>query len=313
MALRPNILEVTLMWSAPAYSITTSDNFRKTNAKFQKVFQVVTKPEAVAADLYFDERFPSPADSFSEDFPFVAAEAMSVDQISPIFWMATVDYNGEIAYEEGKNDPSPLFAPPRIDWDDVETEEEADEDFDGNPIATLNGEAITGVSVLIPDQTVTIKRNLLLFNPYVQARYRRSVNSDLFLGWPPGTAKLVKLSASNVVTKELAYWEVTGQIRFRFPYRTTPEKAWYSRVMHKGYNERIEVFQKDISGNPIPGTGVLKVVRAVDGNKEPVTKEVLLDEEGFRMPEYPPGEPQIAHWLEFKLYDSLPYNALGLI
>ena len=304
MALRPNVLEVTLMWSAPAYSITTSDNFRKTNAKFQKVFQVVTKPEAVAADLYFDERFPSPADSFSEDFPFVAAEAMSVDQISPIFWMATVDYNGEIAYEEGQSDPSPLFAPPRIDWDDVETEEETDEDFDGKPIQTKNKEPIEGVAALIPDQTVTIKRNLLLFNPYVQARYRRSVNSDLFLGWPPGTAKLVKLSASNVVTKELTYWEVSGQVRFRFPYRTTPEKAWHKRVMHKGYNERIE-----LSG---PGAGTA-IVRAVDDNKEPVTKEVLLDARGFRIPEAAEGEVQIAHWLEFKLYDSLPYNALGLI
>ena len=302
MAIRPNILEVTLMWSAPAYSITTSDNFRKTNAKFQKVFQVVTKPEAVAADLYFDERFPSPADSFSEDFPFVAAEAMSVDQISPIFWMATVDYNGEIAYEEGQSDPSPLFAPPRIDWDDVETEEETDEDFDGRAIQTKNKEPIEGVAALIPDQTVTIKRNLLLFNPYVQARYRRSVNSDLFLGWPPGTAKLVKLSASNVVTKELTYWEVTGQVRFRFPYRTTPEKAWYKRVRHEGYYERITV-----SG------GGTKIVRAVDDNKEPMTRKVLLDAQGFRLAEAAEGEEQIAHWLEFKLYDSLPYNALGLI
>ena len=302
MALRPNILEVTLMWSAPAYSITTSDNFRKTNAKFQKVFQVVTKPEAVAADLYFDERFPSPADSFSEDFPFVAAEAMSVDQISPIFWMATVDYNGEIAYEEGQSDPSPLFAPPRIDWDDVETEEETDEDFGGKPIQTKNKEPIEGVAALIPDQTVTIKRNLLLFNPYVQARYRRSVNSDLFLGWPPGTAKLVKLSASNVVTKELTYWEVTGQVRFRFPYRTTPEKAWYKRVRHEGYYERVTV-----SG------GGTKIVRAVDDNKEPMTRKVLLDAQGFRLAEAAEGEEQIAHWLEFKLYDSLPYNALGLI
>jgi hypothetical protein len=290
------------MWSAPAYSITTSDNFRKTNAKFQKVFQVVTKPEAVAADLYFDERFPSPADSFSEDFPFVAAEAMSVDQISPIFWMATVDYNGEIAYEEGQSDPSPLFAPPRIDWDDVETEEETDEDFDGRPIQTKNKEPIEGVAALIPDQTVTIKRNLLLFNPYVQARYRRSVNSDLFLGWPPGTAKLVKLSASNVVTKELAYWEVTGQVRFRFPYRTTPERAWYKRVRHEGYYERVTV-----SG------GGTKIVRAVDDNKEPMTRKVLLDAQGFRLAEAAEGEEQIAHWLEFKLYDFLPYNALGLI
>ena len=74
--------------------------------------------------------------------------------------------------------------------------------------------------------------------------------------------------------------------------------------MHKGYNERIE-----LSG---PGAGTA-IVRAVDDNKEPVTKEVLLDARGFRIPEAAEGEVQIAHWLEFKLYDSLPYNALGLI
>ena len=304
MALRPNILEVTLMWSAPAYSITTSDNFRKTNAKFQKVFQVVTKPESTEADLFFDERLPSTGDSFSSDFPFIYAEGMSLDQVGPIFWMATVDYSGELAIKEDETYDNPLFAPPRIDWDDVETEEETDEDFDGKPIQTKNKEPIEGVAALIPDQTVTIKRNLLLFNPYVQARYRRSVNSDLFLGWPPGTAKLVKLSASNVVTKELAYWEVTGQVRFRFPYRTTPEKAWYKRVRHEGYYERV-----NLSG---PGAGTA-IVRAVDDNKEPMTRKVLLDANGFRLAEAAEGEEQIAHWLEFKLYDSLPYNALGLI
>ena len=302
MALRPNILEVTLMWSAPAYSITTSDNFRKTSAKFQKVFQVVTKPESTEADLFFDERFPSPGDSFSSDFPFIYAEGTSLTQVGPIFWMATVDYSGELALKEDETYDNPLFAPPRIDWDDVETEEETDEDFDGKPIQTKNKEPIEGVAALIPDQTVTIKRNLLLFNPYVQARYRRSVNSDFFLGWPPGTAKLVKLSASNVVTKELAYWEVTGQVRFRFPYRTTPEKAWYKRVRHEGYYERVTV-----SG------GGTKIVRAVDDNKEPMTRKVLLNAQGFRLAEAAEGEEQIAHWLEFKLYDSLPYNALGLI
>lgn len=304
MALNPRVLEVTLMWSAPAYSITTSDNFRKTTAKFQKVYQVVTTFDANEHDLFTDERFPIPGESFSEDFQFVYAEGMSLDQISPIFWMATVEYSGELALKESEQYDNPLFAPPRIDWDDVETEEETDEDWDGNPIQTVNREPIEGVAALIPDQTVTIKRNLLVFNPYVQARYRRSVNSDAFLGWPPGTAKLVKLSASNVVTRQLAYWEVTGQIRFRYPYRTTPEKAWYKRVRHEGYYERI-----DLSG---PGAGS-KIVRAVDDNKEPMTRKVLLDAQGYRLAEPPEGEPQIAHWLEFKIYDSLPYNALGLI
>jgi hypothetical protein len=304
MVLSPNIIEATLMWSAPSYSITTSDNFRKASAKFQKVFQVLTKREAIEYDLFTDERFPRPGDPFSEYWPNITCDGLEPKQAGPTFWTVTASYTGELAQKEDETYDNPLFAPPRIDWDDVESEEEIDEDWNGQPIQTVNREPIEGIKTLIPDQTVTIKRNMLMFNPYVQSRYRRSVNSDLFLNWPPGTAKLMKLSASNVITKDLAYWEVTGQIRFRYPYRTTPEKAWYARARHEGYYERIE-----LSG---PGAGTA-VVRAVDGNKEPMTRKVLLDAQGFRLAEPEEGEELIAHWLEFQLYDSLPYNELGLI
>jgi hypothetical protein len=145
---------------------------------------------------------------------------------------------------------------------------------------------------------------MISFSPYVQARYRRAVNSDNFLGWPPGTAKLMKFSASNVFGETGGYWEITAQIRFRYPYRTTAEKAWYARVRHEGFYEKI-----DLSG---PGAGT-RIVRAVDGNKEPMTRKVLLASDGYRLPVPAEGEEQIANWLEFKLYDSLPFNALGLL
>jgi hypothetical protein len=219
--------------------------------------------------------------------------------------MMTIDYNGEIAPSTDPEEPNnPIMAPPRIDWDDVESEEEIDEDFDGKPIQTVNREPIEGVKALIPDQTVSIKRNMISFSPYVQARYRRAVNSDNFLGWPPGTAKLMKFSASNVFGETGGYWEITAQIRFRYPYRTTAEKAWYARVRHEGFYEKI-----DLSG---PGAGT-RIVRAVDGNKEPMTRKVLLASDGYRLPVPAEGEEQIANWLEFKLYDSLPFNALGLL
>lgn len=303
------IIEYSLMWSKPTTSATASDNFRKFQIKLQRAYQCVTSPDETESGVYNGtdlqgNQLPQLGARFGLDYPFAYADNISIERLSPILWIVTVDYTGELGPGDSNNENNPLFAPPRIDWDDVESEQEIDEDFDGNPIQTINGEPIEGVKALIPDQTVSIKRNMLLFNPYVQARYRRAVNSDIFLGWPPGTAKLMKLSASNVPNDQGGYWEVSAQIQFRYPYRTTPEKAWYSRVRHEGYYERVE-----LSG---PGAGT-KVVRAVDANKEPVTKPVLLDESGFRIPGVEPGEVQTAHWLEFKLYDSLPYSALGLL
>lgn len=303
------IVEYSLMWSKPTTSATASDNFRKYQIKLQRAYQCVTSPDETESGVYNGtdlqgNQLPQLGARFGLDYPFAYADNISIERPSPILWIVTVDYTGELGPGDSNNENNPLFAPPRIDWDDVESEQEIDEDFDGNPIQTINGEPIEGVKALIPDQTVAIKRNMLLFNPYVQARYRRAVNSDIFLGWPPGTAKLMKLSASNVPNDQGGYWEVSAQIQFRYPYRTTPEKAWYSRVRHEGYYERVE-----LSG---PGA-VTKVVRAVDSNKEPVTKPVLLDQSGFRIPGVEPGEQQTAHWLEFKLYDSLPYSALGLL
>jgi hypothetical protein len=302
------ILSVDKMWSRTTSDASVTDNFRKYNVAFQEAYQVVCTPDTTELEVYQAPGLPA-AGSFFPHFPFVVCERAQLQRVSPIFWIVTMNYSGEIAPDENSNQggggggggfsTSPLNAPPKIDWDDVESEEETDEDFDGKPIATANNEPIEGVKVLIPDQTVTIRRNMAFFSPYIQARYRRSVNSDPFLGWPPGTAKLMKLSASNVIDKEFGYWEVTAQVQFRYPYRTEAERAWYARVRHEGYYERI-----DLTG---PDAGS-KIVRAVDGNKEPMQRKVLLNEEGYRLP-----ADEEAQWKEFKLYDSLPYNALGLI
>ena len=180
----------------------------------------------------------------------------------------------------------------------METEEEVDEDFLGFPIVTKNYEQIAGLKRPIPDQTVTIRRNMATFNPYVQARYRQAVNSVAFLGWPAGTARLTKFAASNVYDKDLGYWEITAQVQFRYPYKTIPARAWYKRVRHEGFYVRVNK-----SG------GGTAIVRAVDyGLREPVTKPVLLDENGYQLP-----EGALAHWLEFRIFDSLPFNALGLL
>jgi hypothetical protein len=284
------------MWSNQSSNATTSENFRKLEVTFSETYKIITSFDAMELDVYTQAGLPGVGQPYP-GFPFVVADAASLQRVSPILWMATVNYRGEIggvansgSGSEPTNPTSPLYAPPRITWDDVETAEDIDEDFDGTSITDTAGQPVKGIKSLFSDQVLTVTRNFLVFNTYTQAVYRRSVNSDSFLGWPPGTCKLMKLSAQNVIDANFGYWQVTGVFQFRFPYRTTPDKAWYARYVSMGLK------QKDSSG---------KLVPVVDDNKEPTSTPQYLDENG--------RQTTTPYWIERKLYGSLPYNALGLI
>lgn len=292
------IRSVDKMWSRSTGDATFSDKFRKLDVSFEEAFQVLHDPNEPRVNVFQAPGIPSAGTSYP-GFPFVVVQSASIESLSPILSIVNIRYSGEIGpVGQPGQSPSPLFAPPKIDWDDVETEEEVDEDFDGNPIVTKNYEPITGLRRPIADQTVTIRRNFALFNSYVQARYRQAVNSDIFLGWPAGTARIVKFSASNVIDRNLGYWEVTATIQFRYPYKTTPDKAWYKRILHQGFYERVD----------LTGPANTRIVRAVDQDQMPMNKPVMLDADGYRL-----AEGATPHYLEFKVFDSLPFSVLGLI
>ena len=306
----PTVNQAIKMWSNQSSNATTSENFRKFEVTFSETYQITTSFDATELDVYTQAGLPGIAQSYP-GFPFVVAEAAQLQRVSPIFWLATINYRGEIGGitqsgggSEPSNPTSPLYAPPRITWDDVETSEDIDVDFDGDPITNTAGQPVKGVKALFSDQLLTVTRNFLVFNTYTQAVYRRSVNSDLFLGWPPGTCKLMKLSAQNVITQtaggnepSFGYWQVTGVFQFRFPYNTTPDKAWYARYVSMGLKQR------DSSG---------KLVAVTDDNNDVTTTPQYLDEDGKQI-KPPAGTTPTPYWIETKLYGSLPYNALGLI
>ena len=315
--LNDKIYSVDLMWSGFGGDISITDNFRRADARLQKVYQVFTKPDATLNDVLQAPGIPAAGSSFSSEFRFVLAVQASIKRQSPVYYLVTVPYEGEVSL--GSEGPSsnqdnrvrnPLLAPAVVDFDDVEEELEIDEDFDGNPLVTANGEPVSGIRRRFADQTVTIQKNMLTFSSYVQARYRHSVNSDTFLTWPAGTAKIQKLRAKAVASPETpfgGYYQVTAVIQFRYPYRTTPEKAWYSRSRHEGYYKRVE-----LPGPPVNGVQPTAIVRATRAG-EPTAKPVLLDEKGFQLPDVDPPAQQAAFWQEKKLYEPLSYNALGLL
>ncbi len=212
-------------------------------------------------------------------------ESVQPEKISPIMWIVTVGYVG-VALDAGDIE---------VNWTDTTTSEPIDRDFDGNAILTANGEQVEGLTVDIADQVVVIRRKFTSINTYSIAAYRHATNSDTFLGWPPGTARLVGFQAQNRFRfgAPLELWDVTARIQFRYPYMgATPEQAWYKRWRHEGMYVNVD--------------GVIQ--RARDPLGAEVSRPVLLKEDGTLE-----TNPAAALFKYSKTFGVLGYSGLGLL
>lgn len=75
---------------------------------------------------------------------------------------------------------------------------------------------------------------------------------------------------------------MTGVVQFRIPYLTTADKAWYARWRHEGFYHKVDV-PIVIGGSTV---NFVKIVRAKDDQDKPTTKKVLLDVNGYRIPDW---------------------------
>lgn len=239
------------MWSRTSGSVDVIPHHWR-DVVIQEAWSVVCEKDDVIQDILSAESLPQICDSFP-DAPYIKVTSMTPTKVSPVFWIVNITYKG-LANASGFSD-SPVNQPPELIWSDVDSEEATDEDTWGNPIVTACGEPIEGVTTKLADLNLQIKRNFLDYNPLLQHQYRHSVNSDLFAGFAAGVAKLTKMSARQNWAKGCgAYWEVTANVVFRYPWRTDPYRAWYARVRHEGFYERQGT--KMIIGAPDQSFGV---------------------------------------------------------
>ena len=288
-------LNVTPMWSKEGGS-GESEKYDSFATKFSHTegymveAEIGDSPEDVLAtsgmsvmDIpAYGARHRSGADSF--------VDSKDAQPLGPIFWVVTVNYKG-----------SRFDSNVDIEWTDSTASEPIDRDYLGTAITTVNLEQVEGLTYELSDPVVVIRRKFLLFNAYTMAQYRHATNSDTFLGWPPGTARLVGISAKNQFkwNMPLEQWDVTARIQFRIPYMgATAAQAWYKRWRHEGLL---------INGATDPNTGS-NPQRARDAMGQEVTKPVLLAANGTQ--EFIPDN---ALFVYTQLYGSLPYSALGLI
>jgi len=291
------IYEVTKMWSRTASDASVSDKGQRFDISFREAYQITCTPDTEVLEIYQAPGLPAFNSLYPGTISVFLVNAVP-QRVSPVLWIMDLSWAGEFG-PDGPQD-NPLNAPPTIEWTDQETDEPIDCDFDGSPIVTVNNEPLEGVTAKIADQVVTIQRNYADFSSYATAAYRRSVNSDTFLGFPAGTAKMIRFNARKIYGDGQTYWNVSASIQFRLPYNTTAEKAWYARVLNQGY------LVKDPTTNA-PRRAIEKDLHA-SGTENPTAKPVMLTSTG-----YIETNPANAYWLTIKRYGALPYNALGLL
>ena len=287
------ISSVTRAWSRSSGQ-GTSDDGNKLTLSFTEGYQVVHTVDTTDLELLTAADLPATGSLFPGTF--AACKTIGpITRIGPIYSIVAVSYEGEVG--PNVND-SPLNQPPVYKWTDTTSNEAIDQDWDGNPICTVLGETIEGVTMDLADQSLNITRNYALFSPWITHNYRHATNSDPFANYAPGTARLIAFSADSVSNEGFPYWVVNATIQFRFPYNTTAAKAWYARTRHQGY-------YCIVNG---------RRVRCTDENQEPTVGPALLKADGTQIRRRPDGtldsEPI---WLEWKRYNSLPYAALGLL
>jgi hypothetical protein len=280
------VIDVTKMWSKTGGSISSStyDPFDQKWA-FSEGYQVLSDtidddPVVIAAAVgipRLDDQHRSGLDAY--------VNSIVPSPLGPNFWMVVVGYEGE------SPDPGTV----EVEWTDVTTTEPIDRDINGRAIVTANLEQVEGLSMDVSDQVVVIRRRFPTINMPGLRMYRRATNSDTYLDWPPGTARLVGFSAKNQFkfghVREA--WDVTARIQFREPLAGTPtEFAWYKRWRHEGLMIRED--------------GLVR--RATDDFGQEKTKPVLLKVDGTEE-----TDPDAAYFFYTQVYGSLPYSALGLI
>ena len=288
-----------LSWDGESASLELDDSFRQLSLAPSQTYEVTCSPDAELMDITQAIGLPA-AGSPHPSSPFVYAKSYRPQRISPVLWRVGVEYKGNTS----RTDPtaSPLLTPATVDWSSVAVEAEIDEDVDGLPILTAAWEKVPGIQARFIDPVATVKRNMASFNSYALVDYCQSTNSDNFLGWPPGTCKLMDLTAKDVNGQ---YYEVTGVFQFRRPFRVTADKAWYARWRHEGLYAKFQIDGK---------TFVDRVVDRRTG--QPTDAPVFLDADGFQIPKpdlnaSPVPPPTDPIWRTTKLYNSLPYASLG--
>ena len=245
---------------------------------------------SVQASLQNGGSLPNEGNQHPDHF-LMTCRTVNVTRVSPIFYTATASYESIAFDKEDEEEEDPWDVSAKVSWKSASSEAETDEDVNGKSIVnTGTDEPVTGITRRISDVVAVIKKPFIVFSGPTIRNFMDKTNSDTYLGFAAGEGMVQSISAEPAKHEAQLYYEVTAEVMFRTPYRTTSDKAWRHRRIIKGFYELL-------NGH---------IIRAVDDEKADVTTPVNLDAAGARLAAGANPETE-----ETKLYDSIAFSGMG--
>ena len=191
------------------------------------------------------------------------------------FWQVTANYDNNISEEDEQDaqQEDPLQRAPkyRIEWGQYT--KILERDIDGLPIQNTAGDKFDPP---LEDEdsrlvvTVTRNESASAFNSIVGLAYdyKNTVNSDTFLGQPPGSWRMMPILTGDIQTEnDISYYQVTYAFELKEPYEgLTASKVenysqlqpWDRLILNIGYNA-LTIPDDKSSKYPLPNKEAVKL------------------------------------------------------
>lgn len=240
---------------------------------------------------------PIEADSDPDDASLICVSA-EYKNLGPTLIEVIANYETRPSDDGTGGGTDPTLAGWSIDIDAEDTQEPIDRDINNKPIITITGEQFDPLLTKdVSDLCLVFTTTNRPFNPGALWLYRNCVNSDEFIGFPPGTAR-IKQARGRVIRQgdgKPDQMEASVRVVFRFAAPgSTDRRAWWKRVRAEGY--------KYASINPLQPT-VKNIYRALDDNGEPVVTPVLHSTTTGALIK----NPEEAQFYEWQIYPERPF------
>jgi hypothetical protein len=288
-------------WSGQTTGVSIESDGVKGTSDVTRVFNLVPSfSGATTVDALAAAGLPLRNSAHPQN-PALRARRFNASQVGPQYFQVTVGYE---APTSDPNDPSqsPLAQPAVVSFSSVTQEVEIDRDIHGNPIQTVNGEPLVGVTRPFTDLVITVSRNLPTFNQESISLYMNKVNSTEWFKLPAGTVRIMDIQATNVFAEDLEYWSVTISFQVRRGWGVVPDaQAWWHRCAHQGYL---------IANSAGTETRIAKENPADDftQNGQTVAQPVMIDKvTGERLPS------GTGEFIEFEILEEIDFNQLNLL
>lgn len=237
------------------------------------------------------------------------------EQDAPLVWRVTCEYDSKHGEQQspGQGNENPLDDQAEIEWSSEKFKSIKTSWLQDVPCAPPPGMILKWTPIRnsafeayldppeIDDSRVVLKisRNQPTYNATLSIPYANALNSDVFFGAPPCTAKMEPWQAVSKWKGNLFYWRVTYEIHFKFD-------GWDLVILDAGKNMRTQVGSQ--------GQNTLRWVRDAIRGKDgtPISDPVPLN--GFGQPLALPedGTEPVYVWNRGRAYRSLPFAPLNL-